>query len=88
MKYDADNRDARVFGFPPAFFLSIEGERAHGCARHEGYERARIRIAYLKRLRAQSAAAGVRARRDRRSVKIAVATVLTAAAVAVTAALL
>jgi hypothetical protein len=88
MKYDPDNRDARAFGFPPALFLSIEGERAHGCARHEGHERARIRIAYLKRLREESAAAGVGARGDRRSVKITVASVLTAAAVALAAALL
>jgi len=66
---------------------AAEGERARGCARHEGYQRARTRIEYLRRLRAESAAAGVRARRLR-GWKAAVMSALKAAAAAVAAALL
>jgi len=66
MKYDRYERDARAFGFPPAFLMSmIEHEQAHGYAPDEAYERALTRIDDLKQLsREESNAIGVADRID------------------------
>jgi hypothetical protein len=76
MKYGRYERDARAFGWPPAFFMSIEHERAHGYASDK------------QRLREESARDVVRAWRCQRRLNIAVSATVAAAAVAVAALLL
>lgn len=89
MKYNYE-RDARAFGFPPAFFISmIEHEQAQSGTRDEAYERALTRMYYLHQLlREHSDMQLVRARRHQRFLSIAVTAVVMGAVVAVLAALL
>ena len=45
VKYDKDRRDARAFGFPPAFFMSMrQQELAHGQSANDAHETASTRV--------------------------------------------